>query len=92
MLRTLGSEAQATTTYNSLMPPIPLVARGVAAVALLWWGARRNRPVVLPLVLVLSQPDWQPWAFGLLAAVPRLLHPPVQSCEEVVNPTFLRAS
>ena len=91
MLRTLGSEAQATTTYNSLMPPIPLVARGVASVVLLWWGARNNRPVVLPLVLALSQPDWQPWAFGILAAVPRLLRLPEQSSEEAVNPTLVRA-
>ncbi|HEX7611966.1 MAG TPA: glycosyltransferase family 87 protein [Candidatus Limnocylindrales bacterium] len=76
MLRTLGSEAQATTTYNSLMPPIPLAVRALAAIVLVWWGARNNRPVVLPLVLALSQPDWQPWAFGLLAAVPRLLRLP----------------
>jgi hypothetical protein len=84
-LRTLGSEASATVTYNSLMPPIPLAIRGVAAVVLVWWGARNNRPVVLPFVLVLSQPDWQPWAFGLLAAVPRLLDPPVSSRDEVVD-------
>jgi hypothetical protein len=84
-LRTLGSEASATVTYNSLMPPIPLAIRGVAAVVLVWWGARNNRPVVLPFVLVLSQPDWQPWAFGLLAAVPRLLDPPVSSRDEVAD-------
>src|SRR5664280_486053 len=91
MLRTLGSEAQATTAYNSLMPPISLAARGLAAVVLVWWGARNNRPVVLPLVLALSQPDWQPWAFGILAAVPRLLRLPEQSSEEAVSPTLVRA-
>jgi hypothetical protein len=76
MLGTLGTEAHETVTFNSLMPPIPLVARVLAAIALVWWGARHNRPVVLPLVLALCQPDWQPWALGLLAAVPRLMRPP----------------
>jgi hypothetical protein len=76
MLGTLGSEAATTLTYNSLMPPIPLAARMPAAIVLVWWGARHNQPVVLPFVLALSQPDWQPWALGLLAAVPRLLPPP----------------
>jgi len=76
MLGTLGTEAHQTVMFNSLMPPIPLVIRLLTAVALVWWGARRNQPFVLPLALALSQPDWQPWALGLLAAVPRLMPPP----------------
>ena len=55
-----------------LVPPVPLVPRLVAAAALLAWGALRRQPLVLPLVLIATQPDLQPWAFGYLAAVPRL--------------------
>jgi hypothetical protein len=69
----LASQAQTTVVFSSLMPPIPLAVRGVGALALVWWGARNNRPAVLPLVLALCQPDWQPWAFGYLAAMPRLM-------------------
>jgi hypothetical protein len=77
MLGTLASQTEAANTLNPLLPPIPFVARALVAVVLVWWGARSNRPVVLPFVLALCQPDWQPWAFGFLAAVPRLLRPPV---------------
>ncbi len=55
-----------------LVPAVPLVPRLVAAAALLAWGALRRQPLVLPLVLIATQPDLQPWAFGYLAAVPRL--------------------
>ncbi len=55
-----------------LVPPVPLAPRVVVAVALLAWGALRRQPLVLPLVLIATQPDLQPWAFGYLAAVPRL--------------------
>jgi hypothetical protein len=78
MLGTLGSETAATFSYNSLMPPVPFVVRGAVAFGLVVWGARKNRPFVLPLVVALAQPDWQPWAFGLLAAVPRLMQTPTE--------------
>jgi hypothetical protein len=74
---TLASQAQTTIIFNSLMPPIPLVVRALTAIVLVWWGARHDKPAVLALVLALCQPDWQPWAFGYLAAVPRLMRPPV---------------
>jgi hypothetical protein len=76
MVRTFASQTEATQALNPLLPPIPFVVRALAAIALLVWGARKDRPVVLALVLALSQPDWQPWAFGFLAAVPRLMRPP----------------
>jgi hypothetical protein len=77
-VRSLATESAGKATYNSLMPPIPLVVRVAVAAVVLVWGARANRPVVLPLVLALVQPDWQPWALGILAAVPRLVSLPAQ--------------
>lgn len=73
MLGTLGNETTSTFSYSSLMPPVPFVIRGAAAFGLVIWGARKNKPFVLPLALALAQPDWQPWAFGILAAIPRLV-------------------
>jgi hypothetical protein len=55
-----------------LLPAVPLAPRLAFAGALLIWGASRRQPLVLPLVLLLAQPDLQPWALGYLAAVPRL--------------------
>jgi len=86
MLGQLGREAAATPFYNSLMPPIPLVVRLLCAIVLVWVAARSNRPILLTLVLVLSQPDWHPWAFGLLAAVPRLYSPPLAVEGEIPDP------
>jgi hypothetical protein len=63
---------QTELTSSTLMPPVPFAVRFVSATVLVWWGARRNQPLVLPFVIALCQPDLQPWAFGLLAAVPRL--------------------
>lgn len=57
---------------GGLIPAVPLVLRLAVAAATLVWGTTKRRPVVLPLVVLLAQPDWQPWMFGYLAAVPRL--------------------
>lgn len=73
LLPTLGAESARTGTYNSLMPPIPLVIRGPLSLLTLWWALRKNQPAWLGLMLLLSQPDLQPWALGYLAAVPRLM-------------------
>ena len=89
MLGTLGREAAATPMYNSLMPPIPLILRQAGANVLVWVAARRDRPVLLVFVLVLCQPDWHPWALGILAAVPRLYSPPVSVEREVLEPSAL---
>jgi hypothetical protein len=86
MLGALGREAAATPMYNSLMPPIPLAIRLAVAIALVWYAARSNRPVLLVFVLVLSQPDWHPWALGILAAVPRLYCPPLSVEGAVPDP------
>jgi len=74
-LGVLASQTEAARTLNPLMPPIPFALRAAMAVGLVWWGARTNRPFVLPFVLLLCQPDWQPWALGFLAALPRLRAP-----------------
>jgi hypothetical protein len=87
MLGTLGREAAATPMYNSLMPPIPLFLRLAAAIVLVWVAARRDRPVLLVFVLVLSQPDWHPWALGILAAVPRLYNPAVPVAQDFTDPS-----
>jgi hypothetical protein len=71
MVRAFGSQTE--TAVNQLVPAVPFAVRFVGAAALLLWGALRGRPIVLPFVLALCQPDMQPWAFGFLAAVPRLL-------------------
>ncbi len=55
-----------------LMPLIPLAPRLVAAAGLVAWGAWRRQPTTLPLVLILAQPDLEPWMLGYLAALPRL--------------------
>lgn len=75
-VRKLSAESAGKASYNSLMPPIPFLPRAIASAGLVVWGARNNRPVVIPLVLALAQPDWQPWALGILAAVPRLVAQP----------------
>jgi hypothetical protein len=69
MLLSFGSQTQ----YSGiLLPNVPLLPRLPIAAVILWWGAARRNPVVLPVVLMLCQPDLQPWMLGYLAAVPRL--------------------
>ena len=72
MLRAFGSEP---TFGGPFVPNVPLLPRLVVAVALLALGTARRQPAVLALVLLLAQPDLQPWALGYLAAAPRLLTP-----------------
>lgn len=69
MLSTFGGQ---TDVAGKLMPALPLLPRLPIAVGLLAWGAAKRRPDVLPLVIMLSQPDLQPWLIGYLAALPRL--------------------
>ena len=64
---------QTDTVQNLLMPLGPFPLRFGFASALLVWAAWRDRPAALPVVVLLCQPDMQPWALGFLAAVPRLL-------------------
>jgi hypothetical protein len=85
MTRTFATQTEAAPALNPLLPAIPFVVRAASAVVLLWWGARTNRPIVLPFVLALCQPDWQPWALGFLAAVPRLISPPVPVGQDAGN-------
>ncbi len=61
-----------TAHAGLLIPAIPLVPRLALAVAVLAWGVARRQPLALPIVLVLAQPDLQPWMLGYLAAAPRL--------------------
>jgi hypothetical protein len=72
MLIRFSTQVTAIATSNWLMRPIPLALGATAALVAVLWRARRDLPVVLPLALFLYQPDWQPWAFGYLAAAPRL--------------------
>ena len=72
MLRAFGSEP---TFGGPFVPNVPLLPRLVVAVAVLALGTARRQPAVLALVVLLAQPDLQPWALGYLAAVPRLLTP-----------------
>jgi len=51
------------------LPPV----RWLLAVGLLWWGARRGRPWVLPVVLVLAVPMLFPTTFAVLLALVRLV-------------------
>ena len=82
---------QGQTQHSGLfIPAIPLLPRLPVALALLIWGALRRQPLVLPLVLLLSQPDLQPWALGYLAAVPRLRGRPAG--EALLAPTNASAS
>ncbi|MDR6862234.1 glycosyltransferase family 87 protein [Phycicoccus sp. 3266] len=55
----------------------PLWVRLPAALAVLVWGARRNRPWVLAPVMLLSTPVVGMGSFALLAAIPQLLGPAV---------------
>lgn len=61
-----------TAHAGPLMPAVPLLPRIPIAAAVLLWGAATRRSVVLPVVVLLTQPDLQPWIFGYLAALPRL--------------------
>jgi Glycosyltransferase family 87 len=47
--------------------PVPLAIRLPAAVALLWWGARSGRPVVVPLACTLALPVI--WLNGVATAI-----------------------
>lgn len=69
MLATFQGQTQHTGLF---VPAVPLLPRLPVALAVLTWGAMRRQPLVLPLVLLLAQPDLQPWALGYLAAAPRL--------------------
>ena len=60
---------------NYLAPSIPILPRLVVGLMVVAWGARTNRPWTLAAMLVITQPDLQPWAFGYLAALPRLSAP-----------------
>lgn len=55
-----------------VIPSVPLVPRLCIAAGVMVWGVAKGRPIVLPVVLLLAQPDWEPWMLGYLAAVPRL--------------------
>jgi hypothetical protein len=50
----------------------PLWARASIAVAMLAWFARRGQVWVIPLAMLLAQPDLSLASFGILAALPRL--------------------
>jgi hypothetical protein len=71
----LGQDLSGTTTTNFFVwvPPLPI--RGVAALALVVWGASTDRRWVIPVSMLLAQPDIAFSALGLLAAIPRLRSP-----------------
>jgi len=52
--------------------PIPLTVRLPAAVAVVVWGARTNRPWTLAIALLLSLPTIWPQGFSVLVAAPFL--------------------
>ena len=54
------------------LPAVPLLIRGVAAAAIVAWGARTNRAWTLALAALLASPDILLSSVPLLAAVPRL--------------------
>ena len=61
--------------FVGVLPPMPLVARTLVAVALVGWGARKDHPWVLAMAMVLTQPDASWNTLAILTAVPRLLGP-----------------
>jgi hypothetical protein len=67
---------QTSVTHGLLSPAVPLLPRLVAAAVVVAWAARTDRPWALVGVLMLAQPDLQPWMLGYAAALPRLLGEP----------------
>ncbi len=51
---------------------LPLWVRFPAALAIVVWGARRNRPAALAVAMIFARPLWSSGVVLLLAAVPRL--------------------
>ncbi len=64
---------QASQGGGLLSPAVPLAPRLLAAMAVMAWGSITERPWTWVLVLMLAQPDLQPWMLGYAAALPRLL-------------------
>jgi hypothetical protein len=64
--------ADANRSLGSAALP-PLIVRAPLALALLVWGARRNRVWVLPVCMVLAAPVLWLGSFAMLAALPRLI-------------------
>jgi hypothetical protein len=62
-----------TTNFFVWVPPLPI--RGAAALALVVWGAWTDRRWVIPVSMLLAQPDIAFSTFALLAAIPRLRSP-----------------
>jgi hypothetical protein len=62
-------------SLTAWVPAIPLAPRLLLAAIAVVWGARTRTVAVLPIVLLLSQPDLQSWELGYLAALPRLWLP-----------------
>lgn len=68
--RVLADSARLSPTGGSVMPP--LFARVPLALALTAWAARTDRAWLLPVAMVVAQPDPTWTTAGLLAAIPRL--------------------
>jgi hypothetical protein len=62
------------TGVSPFVPLPPVQARAVIAAALVVWGARSERWWVIPIAMLVAQPDINFPALGLLAALPRLRH------------------
>lgn len=73
-LRFLLSSSQEDGVSGSPLAP-PLWVRLPAAVALTVYAARRDRPALLPMAMLLATPVIGHGSFALLAAVPRLAAP-----------------
>lgn len=58
-----------------LSPAVPLAPRLLLAMVLIAWASRTDRPWAWVPMLMLAQPDLQPWMMGYAAALPRLMWP-----------------
>lgn len=67
-----GQDLGGTSVTNFLVPVPPLPVRGLAALVVIWWGARTDRAWSIPVAMFLAQPDIAFATFGLFAAIPRL--------------------
>ena len=66
----LNAESSDDRVGGSVLPP--LIYRLPVLVALTIWGARTNRPWVIPVAMVLASPVVGPGQFVLLLALPRI--------------------
>ena len=71
----LRQDIGGTGTTNFFLTVPPLTLRVAVAAVLVAWGARTDRRWVIPVSMLIAQPDIAFSTFGVLAAIPRLRQP-----------------